>query len=170
MAPAFPAGDVVVITKTSKVDHARELLERVVDPDLPSLSIRDIAILRSVEVSEEGAVTVTITPTYSGCPAMETIRSDIRTALVEGGFDSIEVVTVYSPAWTTEWMSDDAKRKLAENRIAPPDSVLAIVPEVLCPLCSSDDIRTVSEFGSTACKSIMVCTECGEPFDYFKAI
>lgn len=170
MAPAFPAGDVVVITKTSKVGHARELLEQVVDPDLPFLSIRDIAILRSVEVSDEGAVTVTITPTYSGCPAMETIRSDIRAALVEGGFESVEIETAYSPAWTTEWMSDDAKRKLAENRIAPPDSVLAIVPEVLCPLCSSDDIRTVSEFGSTACKSIMVCTQCGEPFDYFKAI
>lgn len=170
MAPAFPAGDVVVITKTSKVGHARELLEQVVDPDLPFLSIRDIAILRSVEVSDEGAVAVTITPTYSGCPAMETIRSDIRAALVEGGFESVEIETAYSPAWTTEWMSDDAKRKLAENRIAPPDSVLAIVPEVLCPLCSSDDIRTVSEFGSTACKSIMVCTQCGEPFDYFKAI
>jgi ring-1,2-phenylacetyl-CoA epoxidase subunit PaaD len=170
MAPAFPAGDVVVITKTSRVDHVRELLERVVDPDLPFLSIRDIAILRDVEVSEDGIVTVTITPTYSGCPAMETIRSDIRTALMEGGFESVEIETVYSPAWTTEWMSDDAKRKLTENRIAPPDSVLAIVPEVLCPLCSSDDIRTVSEFGSTACKSIMVCTQCGEPFDYFKAI
>ncbi len=170
MAPAFPAGDVVVITKTSKVDQARELLERVVDPDLPFLSIRDIAILRDVEVSEDGTVTVTITPTYSGCPAMETIRSDIRKALMEGGFDSVEIETAYSPAWTTEWMLDDAKRKLAENHIAPPDSVLAIVPEVLCPLCSSDDIRTVSEFGSTACKSIMVCTQCGEPFDYFKAI
>ena len=170
MAPAFPAGDVVVITKTSRVDHARELLERVVDPDLPFLSIRDIAILRDVEMSHEGVVTVTITPTYSGCPAMETIRSDIREALKDGGFGSVEIETAYSPAWTTEWMSDDAKRKLAENRIAPPDSVLAIVPEILCPLCSSDDIRTVSEFGSTACKSIMVCTQCGEPFDYFKAI
>ena len=157
-------------TRTSMVDHARELLEHVVDPDLPFLSIRDIAILRNVEVSDEGVVTVTITPTYSGCPAMETIRTDIRTALADGGFESVEIETVYSPAWTTEWMSDDAKRKLAENRIAPPDSVLAIVPEVLCPLCSSDNIRTVSEFGSTACKSIMVCTHCGEPFDYFKAI
>jgi ring-1,2-phenylacetyl-CoA epoxidase subunit PaaD len=160
----------VVITKTSTVDQARELLEHVVDPDLPFLSIRDIAILRDVEVSHDGTVTVTITPTYSGCPAMETIRSDIREALKEGGFGSVEIETAYSPAWTTEWMSDDAKRKLAENHIAPPDSVLAIVPEVLCPLCSSDDIRTVSEFGSTACKSIMVCTQCGEPFDYFKAI
>jgi ring-1,2-phenylacetyl-CoA epoxidase subunit PaaD len=170
VAPAFSAWGVVVITRTSKIDHARELLERVVDPDLPFLSIGDIAILRNVAISKEGTVIVTITPTYSGCPAMETIRSDIRSVLMEGGFDSVEIETAYSPAWTTEWMSDDAKRKLAQNRIAPPDSVLAIVPEVLCPLCSSDDIRTVSEFGSTACKSIMVCTQCGEPFDYFKAI
>jgi ring-1,2-phenylacetyl-CoA epoxidase subunit PaaD len=101
---------------------------------------------------------------------METIRSDIRAALDAGGFDDVTVETVFAPAWTTEWMSNDAKRKLAENRIAPPDSVLAIVPEVLCPLCASDSVRTVSEFGSTACKSIMVCTQCGEPFDYFKAI
>jgi ring-1,2-phenylacetyl-CoA epoxidase subunit PaaD len=160
----------VVVTETSRVGHVRELLERVVDPDLPFLSIADIAILRDVEVSEEGAVIVTITPTYSGCPAMGAITEDIVTVLAAGGFGDVNIITTYAPAWTTEWMSDDAKRKLADNRIAPPDSVLAIVPEVLCPLCSSDAVRTVSEFGSTACKSIMVCTQCGEPFDYFKAI
>ena len=159
-----------MIAVTSKVDHVRELLSRVVDPDLPFLSIDDIAILRDIAVTDEGHVTVTITPTYSGCPAMGVIREDIVAVLAEGGFNSVAIETVYSPAWTTEWMSEDAKRKLAENLIAPPDSVLAIVPEVLCPLCSSDTVRTVSEFGSTACKSIMVCTECGEPFDYFKAI
>ena len=170
MAPAVDAGTIVVITETSRIDHVRALLDRVVDPDLPFLSIADIAILRDVRLSDEGAVTVTITPTYSGCPAMETIRSDISTVLGEGGFDDVTIETVFAPAWTTEWMSHDAKRKLAENLIAPPDSVIAIVPEVLCPLCSSDNVRTVSEFGSTACKSIMVCTQCGEPFDYFKAI
>lgn len=170
MAPTLDAWTIVVITETSRIDHVRALLERVVDPDLPFLSIADIAILRDVHLSDEGAVTVTITPTYSGCPAMETIREDIRTVLGEGGFDDVSIETTFSPAWTTEWMSDDAKRKLSENRIAPPDSVIAIVPEVLCPLCSSDSVRTVSEFGSTACKSIMVCTQCGEPFDYFKAI
>ena len=159
-----------MITLTSNVDDVRELLDRVVDPDLPFLSIDDIAILRDVAISKDGHVTVTITPTYSGCPAMGAITEDIVTVLAEGGFESVSVETAYSPAWTTEWMSGDAKRKLLENRIAPPDSVLAVVPEVLCPLCSSDDIRTVSEFGSTACKSIMVCTQCGEPFDYFMAI
>jgi ring-1,2-phenylacetyl-CoA epoxidase subunit PaaD len=170
VAPAFTARDDLVITLTSNVDDVRELLDRVVDPDLPFLSIDDIAILRDVAISKDGHVTVTITPTYSGCPAIGAITEDIVTVLAEGGFESVSVETAYSPAWTTEWMSDDAKRKLLENRIAPPDSVLAVVPEVLCPLCSSDDIRTVSEFGSTACKSIMVCTQCGEPFDYFKAI
>jgi ring-1,2-phenylacetyl-CoA epoxidase subunit PaaD len=170
MASAVPARAFLVIAVTSKVDHVRELLSRVVDPDLPFLSIDDIAILRDIAVTDEGHVTVTITPTYSGCPAMGVIREDIVAVLAEGGFNSVAIETVYSPAWTTEWMSEGAKRKLAENLIAPPDSVLAIVPEVLCPLCSSDTVRTVSEFGSTACKSIMVCTECGEPFDYFKAI
>jgi ring-1,2-phenylacetyl-CoA epoxidase subunit PaaD len=170
MAPAFPTGYVVVVTETSRVDRVRDLLELVVDPDLPFLSIADIAILRDVEVKSDGSVTVTITPTYSGCPAMGVIREDIVSVLADGGFFDVDVVTTYAPAWTTEWMSGDAKRKLAENRIAPPDSVLAVVPEVLCPLCSSDKIDTVSEFGSTACKSLMVCTNCREPFDYFKAI
>jgi len=170
VASACPSGVVVVIAETSRLEYVRELLDRVVDPDIPFLTISDIAILRDVEISDSGAVTVTITPTYSGCPAMETITSDIHAVLSEGGFVDVTVDTAYAPAWTTEWMSDDAKRKLAQNRIAPPDSVLSVVPEVLCPLCTSGNINTVSEFGSTACKSLMVCTDCGEPFDYFKAI
>jgi ring-1,2-phenylacetyl-CoA epoxidase subunit PaaD len=145
------------------------MLERVVDPDLPFLSIEDIAILRDVEVTPDGVVKVTITPTYSGCPAMDVIISDITSVLTNGGFAAVDVDVVHSPVWTTDWMSDAAKEKLTVNRIAPPGP-LGVVAEVLCPLCSSDMIRTVSEFGSTACKSLMVCTECGEPFDHFKAI
>lgn len=159
-----------MITEASQVDHVWKLLARVVDPDIPYLTIEDIAILRDIKIAEDGAVTITITPTYSGCPAMAAITSDVLAVLAEGGFHDVDVETVYKPAWTTEWMSDEAKRKLAENRIAPPGSVLDLVPEILCPLCSSDEIRTVSEFGSTACKSLMACTQCGEPFDYFKAI
>jgi len=158
------------MTYTSSEAHVRALLEQVVDPDLPFLSIAEIAILREVEIVEDGAVIVTITPTYSGCPALEMIRSDIKTVLRNGGFDRVKVETAHAPAWTTEWMSGAAKRKLAENQIAPPDSILAIVPEILCPRCSSAYVRTLSVFGSTACKSIMVCTTCREPFDYFKAI
>ncbi len=160
---------VVVITDTRTAADARGMLERVVDPDLPFLSIEDMAILRDVQVAPDGAVRVTITPTYSGCPALDVIVSDIRSVLTNGGFTTVDVDVVHSPAWTTEWMSDTAKLKLAANRIAPPGP-LGIVAEILCPVCSSDTIRTVSEFGSTACKSLMACTACGEPFDYFKAI
>ena len=169
MDAAVLSGVVVVITRTRTVADARVMLERVVDPDLPFLSIEDIAILRDVEVTPDGGATVTITPTYSGCPAMDTIVSDIRSVLTNGGFAPVHVEVVHSPAWTTDWMSGEAKEKLAANRIAPP-GLLGVTAEVLCPMCSSDTIRTVSEFGSTACKSLMVCTDCGEPFDYFKAI
>jgi len=167
-AAVLPGAGVVITTKRTQAD-ARAMLERVVDPDLPFLSIEDIAILRDVEVSPDGGVRVTITPTYSGCPAMDVIVDDIRSVLTNGGFTSVDVDVVHAPAWTTEWMSDEAKQKLAANRIAPPGP-LGVVAEVLCPVCSSETTRTVSEFGSTACKSLMVCTRCGEPFDYFKAI
>lgn len=160
----------MVITAVSPTERARVLLDDVVDPDIPFLTIADIAILRGVTVDDAGTVTVTITPTYSGCPALESIRSDIIDVLTTGGFDAVTIIVAHSPAWTTEWMSDVAKQKLAANRIAPPGSVLDIVPEILCPMCNANEIRTISEFGSTACKSIMVCTQCGEPFDYFKAI
>jgi ring-1,2-phenylacetyl-CoA epoxidase subunit PaaD len=147
----------------------RSMLSRVVDPDLPFLSIQDIGILRDVVVSRGDEVKVTITPTYSGCPAMNVIIEDIASVLTNAGFKDVEVEVAYAPAWTTEWMSHEAKMKLSANRIAPPGP-LGIVAEILCPVCTSDAIRTVSEFGSTACKSLMACTRCGEPFDYFKAI
>ena len=148
---------------------ARRALATVVDPDIPFLSIEEIAILREVVLDDAGHVQVVITPTYSGCPAMDVITQDIVSVLTSAGFGDVAVDVVYSPAWTTEWMSLEARNKLAANRIAPPGP-LGVVDEVLCPLCSSGDVKTISEFGSTACKSIMVCTSCGEPFDHFKAI
>ena len=148
---------------------ARRALASVVDPDIPFLSIEEIAILRDVVLDDAGRVQVVITPTYSGCPAMDVITQDIVAVLTSAGFADVAVDVVYSPAWTTEWMSLEARDKLAANRIAPPGP-LGVVDEVLCPLCSSGDVKTISEFGSTACKSIMVCTSCGEPFDHFKAI
>lgn len=169
MDAAFVSGALVVIVDIRTEADARMMLGRVVDPDLPFLSIDDIGILREVVVSGGDAVTVTITPTYSGCPAMDVIVEDIQSVLTNGGFANVDVDIVYAPAWTTEWMSPEAKMKLSENRIAPPGP-LGIVEEILCPVCSSDVTRTVSEFGSTACKSLMVCTRCGEPFDHFKAI
>ncbi len=157
------------MTDIGTAADVRSALERVVDPELPFLSIADLAILRDVAVNPDGLVTVTITPTYSGCPVTAVISEDIVTVLSQDGFSDVQVDIVHRPPWTTEWMSEEAKAKLAANRVAPPGP-LGVVAEVLCPLCSADTVKTVSEFGSTACKSLMVCTSCGEPFDRFKTI
>ena len=159
----------MVTTATRAESDLRTLLDEVVDPDLPFLTIADIGILRGVAADDSGAVTVDITPTYSGCPAMQAITEDIVSVLTDHGYGPITVDISHLPAWTSDWMSTDAKRKLHENRIAPP-APLGVVAEVLCPMCAAPEARTVSEFGSTACKSLMVCTSCLEPFDLFKAI
>lgn len=154
---------------TAALDRARSALASVNDPEIPVLTIEDLGILRDVE-TEGDSVTVTITPTYSGCPAMDVIRDEIRLALETVGFRTVEVRTVYSPAWTTDWMSEEGKRKLEEFGIAAPHPVSATPrPPVLCVRCRGE-ARTVAEFGSTACKALMVCTQCGEPFDYFKEL
>jgi ring-1,2-phenylacetyl-CoA epoxidase subunit PaaD len=158
----------MVRTAVPTHEDARTLLGQVVDPDLPFLTIADIGILRGVTVDPSGRVAVSITPTYSGCPAMETITEDVVSVLTDGGYSDVSVDISHFPVWTSDWMTAGAKRKLSENLIAPP-SPLGVVDEVLCPLCSSADTTTVSEFGSTACKSLMVCTTCREPFDLFKA-
>ena len=133
----------------------------VVDPEIPVLKIDDLGILRDV-VDNEGKVTVTITPTYSGCPAMRQIEDDIGSALERSGVETYEVVVSQSPPWTTDWISQEGLRKLEEFGIAPP------VDEVVCPRCQADHPRLVARFGSTACKALMVCSSCGEPFDHFK--
>ena len=157
-SPAPPAA-------TTPADRARRALATVVDPEIPVLTVEDMGILRGVEVVGE-RVTVTITPTYSGCPAMETIRRDVEAALAAAGFTEVTVDTGYSPAWTTDWIGPEARRKLAEVGIAPPGAVSAPGP-VLCPRCRAQATREVSHFGSTACKALMVCESCGEPFDRF---
>lgn len=148
---------------------ARRIVESVTDPEIPVLSIADLGILRDVEVTEAGEVVVTITPTYSGCPAMDQIEEDILDALASEGYRG-RVETTFVPAWTTEWMSDAARRKLVAFGIAAPESEIGIVDEVLCPNCSEASPRLVAEFSSTACKRMLVCTSCREPFDQFKAI
>lgn len=148
----------------------------VLDPEVPVLTIEDLGILRSVEVSGDGAtptVTVTVTPTYSGCPAMEAIRDDILAAFAHAAYDDVRVRFVLSPAWTTDWMSDDARRRLEEYGVAPPGRTDRPVPlslSVRCPQCGSPETRELSRFGSTACKSLWVCASCREPFDHFKTI
>jgi ring-1,2-phenylacetyl-CoA epoxidase subunit PaaD len=162
------------------VDQAWAILAEVPDPEVPVVSVVDLGIARDVDVSDDGrGVRVDITPTYSGCPAMKAIEDDVRSAL-ERRFERVEVRTVLSPAWTTDWMSAEGKRKLSEFGIAPPhresgETVFMGVPSVRsgaperCPHCGSGDLERLSEFASTACKALYRCLACREPFDYFKA-
>lgn len=157
------------MSPTTLLDRVVDEVGRVVDPEIPVLTIADIGILRDITVDGD-RVTVTITPTYSGCPAMDAIRADVADALERAGCVDGEIRTVLAPAWTTDWMSAGAKAKLVAYGVAPPRHVSLPRRPVLCPRCRSADTRTVSEFGSTACKALQVCGSCGEPFDRFKEL
>ncbi|MBO1074111.1 1,2-phenylacetyl-CoA epoxidase subunit PaaD [Roseomonas marmotae] len=151
---------------------AIEAASTVVDPEIPVLTIADLGVLRDVVV-EDGHVRVDITPTYSGCPAMNMIAFEIDLALSRAGIEDREVRTVLAPAWTTDWMSEDGRRKLREYGIAPPQPgsgrrALFGRDVVTCPRCGSDDTSLLAEFGSTSCKALWRCESCREPFDYFK--
>lgn len=157
------------------LDKINRSLDTVFDPEIPVLTIRDLGIIRDVVQHPDGEVEVVITPTYSGCPAMHMIEVNIRAALQEAGFNKICVTTVLSPAWTTDWLSADGRRKLAEYGIAPPAEASmdkkALTGEhraLECPFCHSTRTEMVSQFGSTACKALFKCLDCLEPFDYFK--
>ena len=158
-------------------DAVLELLDTVMDPEVPVLSVRELGIVRGVAVDPTGAVTVTLTPTYSGCPAMHVIEDDIRSALAGAGIASVRIETVYSPAWTSDWIPEAARAKLKAYGIAPPApaeqgglvQLLRARRAPPCPFCDSPDTETRSEFGSTACKSICWCRSCGQPFEEFKA-
>lgn len=151
-------------------------LEDVPDPEVPVLSVIDLGIVRGVKVISDKEVEITITPTYSGCPAMNYIEKNIREVLTEKGFETIHVQTVLSPAWTTDWMSEAGREKLLAYGIAPPvNEVDKLVlfgdsPIVKCPQCHSENTKMLSQFGSTACKALYQCNDCLEPFDYFKCL
>lgn len=152
----------------------RALVAAVVDPEMPVLTIEDLGILRDVRIAGD-RVEVDITPTYSGCPALEAIRSDIQDALREHGWKEISVQTVLVPPWTSDWMSDAGKRKLREFGIMPPRLSRPIqivrLPKAQvqsCPQCQSSNVHELSRFSSTACKSLYRCNDCREPFEYFK--
>ncbi|MHA7189020.1 1,2-phenylacetyl-CoA epoxidase subunit PaaD [Arthrobacter sp. MDT2-16] len=150
-----------------------DIAATVCDPEIPVLTIEDLGVLRDAHVAETGQVQVTITPTYSGCPAMDAIRDDVTAALRIAGYDDVAVRLTLSPAWTTDWLSDDGRAKLARYGIAPPTGKAAAGPvriglSVKCPQCSSLDTREMTRFGSTSCKALYVCNACREPFDYFK--
>ncbi len=156
-------------------DKIWALLADVMDPEVPVLSVTDLGIVRDVKFNTD-EVEVVITPTYTGCPAMDMIAMNIRFALAEQGYKKIKITTVLSPAWTTDWMSEAGKRKLQEYGIAPPnpkqqvcnDQLFAADEAVQCPHCNSYHTHRISEFGSTACKALYQCDDCKEPFDYFK--
>ncbi len=152
--------------------RAWDAASRVVDPEIPVLTIADLGVLREVNLSD-GHIEVAITPTYSGCPAMNMIALEIELALEREGIARPVVRTVLSPAWTTDWMSEDGRRKLRDYGIAPPQPAssrraLFGVQEVACPQCGSSNTELLSEFGSTSCKALWRCRHCREPFDYFK--
>lgn len=150
----------------------REIVATVPDPELPVVTIEQLGILRAVRVDDAGAVTVDITPTYSGCPAMDAIRADVVTALARNGVDDVEVRTVLAPAWTTDWITADGRAALEQHGIAPPHpaGTVALTLSVRCPHCGSPDTRELARFGSTACKALWVCRACQEPFDHVKAL
>ncbi len=152
-------------------DRAWQAAAQVVDPEIPVLTIEDLGVLRSVTLAD-GIVEVAITPTYSGCPAMGVIGLEVELALARADIAPAKVVTVLSPAWTTDWLTENGRRKLLEYGIAPPPNgvrrALFGDPSIACPRCASDDTEKLSEFGSTACKALWRCRCCAEPFDLFK--
>lgn len=160
-------------------EQVRGWLAEVVDPEIPVLTIDDLGVLRAVEVAGDAAV-VTITPTYSGCPAMDAIRDDITRVLGEHGMRQVEVRTVLAPAWTTDWIGPGARAKLAAAGIAPPavpsrglsptPGPVPVALGVRCPRCGSTRTRVLSRFGSTACKQLHACADCGEPFDHLRTL
>lgn len=157
--------------------RAWDIAAQVVDPEIPVLTIEDLGVLRAV-VDVDGRIAVTLTPTYSGCPAMEAMRDDVVSALHAAGCDDVSVELVLTPAWTTDWMSEDGKAKLRSYGIAAPTGHSAARPSgavrlqlaVKCPRCSSLNTRELARFGSTSCKALYECRDCLEPFDYFKVL
>ncbi|CAG5087125.1 1,2-phenylacetyl-CoA epoxidase subunit PaaD [Parvicella tangerina] len=157
--------------------HIYDLIKDIPDPEIPVLTIVDLGVIRKVERVSDDFV-ITITPTYTGCPAMNQFEDDILKTLKDNGVSNVHIETQYEPAWTTDWMSDNAKQKLQDYGIAPPqektsDKNYIIGKEkkkVICPQCKSEDTKMISQFGSTACKALYQCNNCKEPFDYFKCI
>jgi ring-1,2-phenylacetyl-CoA epoxidase subunit PaaD len=144
------------------------LLEEVCDPEIPVLSILDLGIVRDVKITDD-EIEVIITPTYSGCPAMDAISMDIKFKLIENGFTKIKITSVLTPVWTTDWMTEAGKEKLKAYGIAPPKFSKDLSDDLpKCPQCKSADTKLLSQFGSTACKALYQCNDCKEPFDYFK--
>ncbi len=167
-----------MLLKEGTVDAIWAILEKVNDPEIPVLSIVDLGIVRAVSIDHdfkeaEPIIKITITPTYSGCPAMDVISIQIKMAMIAAGFHHITIDQVLSPAWTTDWITENGKQQLKAYGIAPPvgksfDNAYLEHLVIECPQCNSTNTTLVSAFGSTACKALFKCLDCKEPFDYFK--
>ncbi|MEV2275462.1 1,2-phenylacetyl-CoA epoxidase subunit PaaD [Nocardiopsis sp. NPDC049922] len=172
----------VTTTREHTRARARSAAAAVTDPELPMLTLADLGILRDVAVEDDGAVTVWITPTYTGCPAIAEMRADVDRAVRAAGFDRVEVRTALAPAWTTDWITDEGRRKLAEHGISPPGSAprrasgpipLTLSPTRTvprCPRCGTADTEELSRFGATSCRSLHRCRSCLEPFEHVKEV
>ena len=147
-----------------------EILENVADPEVPVLSVLDLGIIREIKINQNN-IEIFITPTYSGCPAMQTIATNIKFELIANGIDNVVVKEILSPSWTTAWMTENGKKKLQEYGIASPqydENKKGLDENIECPQCHSINTKLLSQFGSTACKALYKCLDCLEPFDYFK--
>ncbi len=153
------------------------LLSEIPDPEIPVISIIELGVIRNIEIINDSTISLKITPTYSGCPAMKQIEDDVRKKLSENGFTTIDIKTIFSPPWTTDWITPAAKEKLRKYGIAPPENstedkswLTGKDKNIACPRCKSLNTKLISQFGSTACKALYQCQDCQEPFDYFKCI
>lgn len=164
-------------------ERAREIAAQVPDPEMPMLTLADLGVLRTVDVDEDGVVTVVLTPTYSGCPAMAEMRAEVDRRLHEAGYAEVAIRTELQPAWTTDWITPAGRKALAEHGIAPPRPapgkpasgpvpvlLSATSPALTCPKCGSTDTEQLSRFAATSCRALWRCRACREPFEYFKEI
>jgi ring-1,2-phenylacetyl-CoA epoxidase subunit PaaD len=176
--PPRPADVARPVPADPAARRAWEVAATVTDPEIPVLTIEDLGVLRSVEVGDDGAVRVQLTPTYSGCPALDAMRDDVVLALTHAGYADVRVDLVLAPAWTTDWMSEAGKEKLRRYGIQAPTGNAAVRGAgpvrvqlaVKCPRCNSLNTRELARFGSTSCKALYECRDCLEPFDYFKVL
>ncbi|MDW8809285.1 phenylacetate-CoA oxygenase subunit PaaJ [Streptomyces scabiei] len=168
-----------MVTTPTEARRARHIAEQVPDPELPMLTLADLGVLRDVELTEDGTVVASLTPTYSGCPAMAEMRADVAARLSAAGYARVEIRTVLNPPWTTDWITDTGRRKLTEHGIAPPGAAprgpvpLLLSPTrraVACPRCGSADTEETSRFAATSCRSLWRCHACREPFEHVKEI
>lgn len=162
----------MVKTKLTE-DEVLHIISAIPDPEIPVITIKELGMLQSVKLTQQGYL-VTITPTYTGCPAMGMLELQVKELLHEHGVDDVEVEMVYNPAWTTDWLTDEAREKMRRYGISPPQrarchsDTCGMLEMICCPLCNSANTSLISKFGSTACKALYKCKNCGEPFEHFK--